>query len=76
MSKEPEYVAQTAEEKTASEKRAWFMTRAREASAEKGCTWFRYAQHTSDPDLILIEGWVERPENEGALRWSMVKEQV
>lgn len=67
---EPKYVVQTGEALTPEESRAWIQKRVDEAKAE-GCRYFR-ASHNEKPFALLVEGWEERPEDEGPQRWSFV----
>lgn len=69
---EPVYVAQTDEIGEALDAMTWWQLRAKEAFETHGATFFRYSVWSeSMPNLILIEGWVERPDDQGELRWAV-----
>ncbi len=57
----PDLSAQSAEQRTPSERRAWFQCRA-EDMRDEGATWRRMTvDDAGDPTVTLIEGWFERP---------------
>lgn len=65
---EPYYLAQTAEPMDDQQRWAWYEDHARRAEAA-GCTWRRYTIHPDRPELVLIEAWTARPDNEGEPRF-------
>lgn len=65
---EPDYLAQTAEPMDHQQRWAWCEDHARRAE-EAGCTWRRYTIHQERSELLLMEGWKVRPENEGEPRF-------
>lgn len=65
---EPEYLAQTGEPMTWEERNAWILARRAEAKA-RGCTFGRISTHPDNRDLLLIEGWKERPDDQGEPRF-------
>lgn len=65
---EPEFLSQCGEPLSPEEQRAWFKARADEAKAQ-GATHGRFSIHPTEPNLILFEGWKERPESDGEQRW-------
>ena len=68
---EPVYVAQTAEAKTPDDIHAWWQLRGKEAWA-RGATFFRYTvDDAENPQMILIEGWAEQPDDQGPFRWAV-----
>jgi hypothetical protein len=74
---EPFFVAQTFEldlEASAECGRIWIEDQATKARNE-GATWFRCTVSDSR-DGLLIEGWKNRPENEGEPRWQLMPERV
>ena len=75
---EPFFVAQTAEPghlKTTDAMREWMRQRLEEAQAQGG-TWVRFTVPDDEdlPTALLIEVWLERPEDQGAPRWLQVAE--
>lgn len=68
---EPEFLSQSAEPMTPGQQREWFSMQAFHAS-ERGATFHRYSHHQEKPDLILYEGWKQRPEDQGDPRWQLV----
>ena len=69
---EPVYLAQTAEKMDDMKRIDWWNARSREATATKGCAFFR-PSHDPDKDLTLLEGWTERPDEEGTPRWQLAR---
>ncbi|MBB3020615.1 hypothetical protein FHR70_003701 [Microvirga lupini] len=67
---EPDFLSQSGETTTPQERREWFKARAQEAET-RGATWHRFSHH-EDVELILYEGWKERPKDEGPVRWQFV----
>lgn len=67
MSAEPDFIKQT-EIADDEAKCAWFQKTAMETWAE-GATWHRASYHLDNFDVILYEGWKERPADEGAPRF-------
>lgn len=70
---EPVYIAQTAEPEhlTPEGLGAWYQ-RCIEEGRARGCTFGRFSvdDHTN-VKMALVEGWVERPEDQGEIRWQM-----
>jgi hypothetical protein len=69
---EPEYLAQTAETSGGDERQVWIRFRADEARS-RGITFFR-AAYDDKQNLLLLEGWKERPEDQGEPRWQMTSD--
>ena len=70
---EPGFIVQTDTVLTTAERRVWFQERAREARRQ-GFIWMRHSINPDvDPVLTLVEGWKERPKEQGAIRWQLVK---
>lgn len=67
---EPTYIRQSGDILTPAEKRAWLEGAVAEARTE-GATWFRATEHPAIPNLLLLEGWTERPDSEGEQRWAL-----
>ena len=61
---EPDFIAQTAEPMSKSERRRWFEERGGEFSRQ-GATHFRLTAHETIQNLLLLEAWKVRPEDEG-----------
>lgn len=72
---EPDYLAQTAEPMDDTERRAWIRARADDAHAA-GAVQCRVSMHPDIPNLLLMEGWNERPDSEGEPRWQFAAKQV
>ena len=55
--------------------REWMRQRLEEAQAQGG-TWVRFTVPDDEdlPTALLIEVWLERPEDQGAPRWLQVAE--
>ena len=68
----PSYIAQV--QQNPNLHRAWWGKREAEARAE-GCTFFRYSYDADDDSIALIEGWRERPADQGPLRFFATKDQ-
>lgn len=66
---DPVLVRQTSEPDHLAAKREWFVEAASEAAVSDECTFFRYSVN-DDPAALLIEGWTERPADQGEQRWS------
>ena len=68
---EPDFLSQCGEALTPGQRREWFRFEAFQAE-EKGATFHRYSVHPDIPNLILYEGWKERPDEQGEQRWQFV----
>lgn len=68
---EPDFISQNGDLTSDAEKHGWFQKQTDEYRA-RGGQHFRYSHHDLIPNLILIEGWKERPRNEGEPRWALV----
>ena len=66
---EPVYLAQTGETRIGKERNDWISSRVAEAR-KTGCTWGRVTLD-EERNLLLYEGWLERPKDEGEPRWQM-----
>ena len=67
---EPGYIRQTAHSK---DFYVWFVVCRREAEAD-GFTWFRFSiNDTYNPTMALVEGWKEKPDDEGPIRWQLTE---
>jgi len=69
-SAEPFFVAQTVEPMTSEQRVAWREAQAK-AAGEAGATFCRAARHPQHTNVLLLEGWVERPEDQGAPRFQL-----
>ncbi|QIG74577.1 hypothetical protein EVC10_069 [Rhizobium phage RHph_Y25] len=67
---EPEYIRQVHQDPSLH--RAWFEECGAEAKAE-GCTFGRYSTHPDDEQLALVEGWTQRPNDQGEIRWQLTR---
>lgn len=65
---EPKYIRQVHQDPSLH--RVWFEKCTAEAQAE-GCTFGRYSTHPDDEHLALVEGWVDRPDDQGDTRWQL-----
>lgn len=67
MSAEPDFIRQTviADDEA---KCVWFQERGLEFTVQ-GAVWHRASYHPDNFDLILYEGWKEKPADEGAPRF-------
>ena len=65
---EPDFIAQTGEPMTVEEKREWIRRGCRNAEA-KGATFHRASVHPEHADLLLLESWKVRPEDQGEPRF-------
>jgi hypothetical protein len=61
---EPDFISQTAEPMSKVERRKWAIERAAEFF-NQGATHYRLTSHETIPNLLLLEGWKVRPEDEG-----------
>ena len=68
---EPEFIAQTAEPMAKDEIQVWITAQV-EAGRAQGATFFRAATHPDITGLFLVEGWNERPNDQGEPRFQMV----
>jgi hypothetical protein len=68
---EPFYIAQCGDEMTEQERWAR-LERTVEDANTKGSVFGRVTRHPDFPNLILFEGWKERPEDQGEPRFQMV----
>jgi len=68
--REPEYLRQSGDVMTDVQAAAWYRAAALEARAE-GITHARFSYHPDIPHLRIVEGWLERPADEGAVRWAL-----
>lgn len=80
---EPEFVSQTSDPDSCATPRQWFSEMGAEASVESGCTFFRFsllpapmagkaaAKEKPKITALLIEGWVNRPIDQGDPRWQL-----
>lgn len=69
---EPDYIAQTFEEKhliDPKSARRWFI-RQGQISHAQGCTWPRMTVN-EDQTGLLFEAWIERPKDQGEPRWQL-----
>lgn len=73
---EPIYIRQTGDIDITDHEacRAWFRECGIDATAA-GASWFRYSVHETLP-LLLIEGWEDRPLDQGVPRWSLVAQEA
>ncbi len=62
---EPEFISQTAEPMTPQQKREWCRQQAEDATT-KGATWHRWSE---DNNVVLYEGWLVRPVDQGQPRF-------
>ena len=67
---EPEYIRGTGEPMTATETRAWFRAAADEARSE-GAPFLRFSHHPVNTSILLVEGWVARPDDMGDPRFAL-----
>ncbi len=68
---EPSYIRQTAErEHVSREGRQQWIRNAWDAALAEGCSHGRVTI-SNDETMLLMEGWTERPADEGAPRWSL-----
>jgi hypothetical protein len=67
---EPDYIRQSGDPMTEGEQVSWFQEARAEAEAE-GAMHLRYSVHPEIPNLRLVEGWKDRPSNEGEPRWQL-----
>ncbi len=65
---EPDFISQCGDLKTKDEHFEWWRSRAAEAF-NRGATHFRYSVHPEIQNLILFEGWKQRPTQEGNPRF-------
>ena len=72
---EPEFLAQPAEPMSSDERMIWIRAQV-EAGRASGATFFRAAQHPDIPELLLVEGWNERPDDQGEPRFQMTANAV
>ena len=71
---DPDYLAQHGDfgSLDREERMAWWRSRGAEARAG-GITHIRMSVDNADnPTMALLEGWIERPADEGEPRWQMV----
>lgn len=71
-SEEPFFIQQAEVEGGENVKRNWFNNAGKEAHAE-GMTFFRASYHPDNTNLLLFEGWKNRPQNQGEPRWSLTE---
>lgn len=67
---EPEFLAQSGEPMSSEERLIWLEAQAA-AGRAAGATFFRASIHPGISDLILMEGWIVRPDEQGEPRWQM-----
>lgn len=48
---------------------AWLQAKVGEANVA-GCKWKRLTVHPEDKSRFILEGWEERPEDEGEPQWT------
>jgi hypothetical protein len=70
---EPNFIAQTAEPAPPDERMVWIKAQI-EFGRVAGATFFRASVHPEIPDLTLVEGWIEQPEDQGEPRFQMVSQ--
>lgn len=68
MSDEPVYIRQNGD-CDPDNHRAWFRECAAEARA-LGCTFGRHSVHPDNERLVLVEGWLKQPKDQGEVRWA------
>jgi len=68
---EPEFIAQTAEPMDKEEVKVWIQVQV-EAGKAQGATFFRATCHPNFPEILLVEGWSKRPNDQGEPRFQMV----
>ncbi len=68
MENEPNFIAQLGEPATPEEHLIWINAQI-EAGRVAGSTFFRASYHPELADLILVEGWEKRPDDQGEPRW-------
>ena len=64
MTDKPIFVRQTTEPETPREREAWMRAQVADAK-EAGATWFRFSNDPKNTRKIMVEGWKERPKDEG-----------
>jgi hypothetical protein len=65
---EPIFIRQSCEPRTDEQKREW-VAACNEEARKLGVTFSRASWHPDNPDLLLFEGWKERPDDQGPLRF-------
>jgi hypothetical protein len=68
--REPSYIAFI--KQNPSLHRAWFAAQAEQGKVQ-GCTFGRFSVNDDDEQLALVEGWTERPDDQGEIRWHLTK---
>lgn len=66
----PDFIAQCGDPMTDEQRREW-VKRTAEEFRNKGSMFSRITLHAEIPDLILFEGWRERPEDQGKPRFQL-----
>ncbi|MBB4377333.1 hypothetical protein [Bradyrhizobium sp. SBR1B] len=67
----PKFFSQSGEPMTPDQRREWGRKRVDEARAE-GATFHRLSVHPDLPDLVLHEGWIAKPEDQGERDFHLV----
>lgn len=67
---EPDFISQTDEPMTTTERRAWIDARIIDGKA-KGARYFQASVHPTIPNLTLVEGWLEDPIEYGSPHWQL-----
>lgn len=49
--------------------RGWFESCSREAKVD-GCTFGRFTVHPNNERMALVEGWIDKPDNQGEPRFA------
>jgi len=65
---EPLFIARGTMTDDPADSRQWFREQTQEAHTS-GCGWIR-GSYDEDRRLLLLEGWVDRPDEEGQQRWT------
>lgn len=66
---EPFYIRQSV---VVADERMAFFTACDQEARSAGALWVRYSVNQAVPDLCLVEGWTERPDDEGAPRFGVM----
>lgn len=66
---EPVFIVESDGLESAVDRRNWLEAQL-VIGREKGATFFRASTHPDKPALCLIEGWSQRPDDQGDLRFN------